>query len=188
MTEKLAQWFAAYFSRSGLIKEDDRDLYALGFDVILSTLFTSVVILFFGLVGHNLPGSVVFLLCFMHIRNYSGGYHAKSRGMCFVVSVSCYLASWAAVRLLSVLQTPVRTGVILIVVVFTIVVFWLRAPVENKNKRLPSDWKRRNRIRSFAALGLWLVIAGVLFWFWPALAWQIVAAAGIIAILLLGIE
>ena len=77
VSEFLAKRITMRFIRKFQIKEEDWDLYYLGIEVIVTTALTSLMIMALGIALRNFFGSVVFLLCFMSIRGYCGGYHAK---------------------------------------------------------------------------------------------------------------
>ena len=94
VSEFLAKRITMRFIRKFQIKEEDWDLYYLGIEVIVTTALTSLMIMALGIALRNFFGSVVFLLCFMSIRGYCGGYHAKTRVRCFFVSILCYLLSF----------------------------------------------------------------------------------------------
>lgn len=188
MIEELAERLAEYFVRSGQIAEEDTPLYALGFEVVLSTLLTAAAICLAGFFLHNVAGAVVFLLCFSHIRNDSGGFHASTRWRCFFTSVFCYLATYGAVFCMGRLPGVLRIAAVLAVSLSSAAAFYIWAPVENKNKRLPPDWKKRNRGRTFVSVGIWLFVAAVCLVIWPKLAWQIFATVWVVAVLLLFAE
>ena len=98
MSEFLAKRITMRFIRKFQIKEEDWDLYYLGIEVIVTTALTSLMIMALGIALRNFFGSVVFLLCFMSIRGYCGGYHAKTRVRCFFVSILCYLLSFGMMK------------------------------------------------------------------------------------------
>ena len=80
MTEKAARLMADRLAGMGQIQGEDVELYALGIEVILSSAVTAAAVMILGIFLRNWKGALAFLLCFMHIRNYSGGYHASTRG------------------------------------------------------------------------------------------------------------
>lgn len=188
MTEKAARTMADRLADMGQIKEEDAEFYALGIEVILSSGVTAAAVLILGALLRNWEGAAAFLLCFMHIRNYSGGYHASTRGRCFLTSVSCYVCSWAMARYVSVQTGELQMAIALTGFLASIWIFYRKAPVENKNKRLPKDWKQRNRSRTFWSLGLWAAIAGACAVIDVQLSEQIIAVILIIAVLLLKVR
>lgn len=185
MTEKVARWITLCLIRHGIISWHDEDLYSLGFEVILSTGLTASVILLAGIVLNNLECAVIYLLCFMNIRNYSGGYHASTRLGCFCVSVFCYILSYRMTKLITMMANGQQKTAMIILFFVSLAVFYWKAPVENKNKKLPENWKQRNRKRTFLSVGYWCVIATICYVFKRAVTIQIISTIFLIAILLL---
>lgn len=183
--DSLAERLAKSFADGGWIGEADIDLYTVGLDVILSTAVTAGVVLLLSLCLGNLGGGVLFLLCFAHIRSYSGGYHAATRTRCLVCTVGCYAFSYVLSRGLMEMADHHRAGWMLAGGFAALAVFYNIAPLENKNKRLPEDWKHRNRKKTFGALLFWSAAAGVLLVICKGCAVQIFATIVIVAALLM---
>lgn len=162
VTEFLAKRITDVFIRRLQIEEEDRDLFYLGIEVIVNTTLTALVILALSVLLHNFWGAVLFLCCFVNVRSYSGGYHAKTRLHCFVVSILCYLVSYGMMEGLLRLGTAMQIIIITMGVLASLVVFVKYAPVENPNKRIRDELLQRNRIMSFFLLVAWLIASGFL--------------------------
>lgn len=185
VSEFLAKRITMVFIRKFQIKEEDWDLYYLGIEVIVTTALTSLMIMALGITLRNFFGSVAFLLCFMSIRGYCGGYHAKTRIRCFFVSVLCYLLSFGMMKGLLLLPEIAQDVLIAIGVATAFVHFAKLAPVENPNKRIREEMKERNKIMSFAMLVGWYLICSVfVFAGQYGISTQIWATIEIIAVLL----
>lgn len=161
VSEFLAKRITMVFIRKFQIKEEDWDLYYLGIEVIVTTALTSLVIMALGILLRNFFGSIVFLACFMSIRGYSGGYHAKTRVRCFFVSVLCYLVSLGMMKGLLCLPEAIQNVLIIIGVATAFIHFALLAPVENPNKRIREEMKERNKIMAFFMLICWYLVCTV---------------------------
>lgn len=72
------------------LDESRKPIYRYGFQLFLSTSASTTAILllsaFFSLFSH----AVIFLLVFMPLRFFSGGYHAKTYGNCFILTNAVY--------------------------------------------------------------------------------------------------
>ena len=123
VSEFLAKRITMRFIRKFQIKEEDWDLYYLGIEVIVTTALTSLMIMALGIALRNFFGSVVFLLCFMSIRGYCGGYHAKTRVRCFFVSILCYLLSFGMMKGLLFLPEIAQNILVVWYLVCSVVVF-----------------------------------------------------------------
>lgn len=185
MIQQLSKTYSGYMVRIGAIRESEKELYALGVEVILSTILSAMAIFLLGWMLHNLDGAVIFLLCFISMRNYSGGYHAKTRVGCFLATLCCYWTSWAGRRGLEQMSGSIRPVIILLLVCLIIWSHYQYAPVENKYKRLSEGWKRKNRIKTFWSLSIWLGISIIFLWFGNKAGLQILTTLLITTILIL---
>lgn len=156
MTEYLSHKLTVLLCRKMRIEEDETELYELGIEVLVSTGYTSAVIIFIGALLHRTVEALIFLACFITLRNYSGGYHAKTRVGCFVTSIICYLSSVGIVFLTG--RLPVRALVFFMCIglMAVLALFYKLAPAENPNKRLTADWKKHNRKMTFIVLFFWI--------------------------------
>lgn len=90
-----------------------------------------------GIVMDALLECVVFLLAFLPLRQYAGGYHAKTKVGCYFLSVACI---WVAMNIL--VHQEFKKYILVIACAMVIVIFLL-APVENENRKLSCDEKIR---------------------------------------------
>lgn len=100
MLDKLSCKITRYLIAQDVVAQANYAYYCYGFQLILSSAFTSVLILIFSLLLHQLPISLCFGVSFFLLRAYSGGYHCKTFGRCVCTSVGIYFAMLAAVYLL----------------------------------------------------------------------------------------
>ena len=121
-----------------------RDVYVYGLTQlfrILLNLFTTIII---GFGMGMLPESLVFVVCLMLIRSYSGGYHSNSPLRCYLISVIAVIIALGSIKL-SVWN--VYSSVLLMVISNTILLLY--APIGHRNKPLDDIetlvYKRRLR-------------------------------------------
>lgn len=143
-------------SKNLQIDDAELDLYELGIEVIVSTIFTSAFILLIGGMLNRLAEAFLFLICFITLRNYSGGYHAKTRMGCFVASIASYFSTDGIACLIRKIPENVQYFALAAGYFITLVIFYFVAPLENPNKRLLPEWKKHNRVMAFAILYLWI--------------------------------
>lgn len=165
MTEYISKKLTIFLCRKLKIDNDEIDLYELGIEVIVSTLITSSVILLMSLILDNFVGAVIFLSCFITVRNYSGGYHAGTRLGCFATSIVCYLISYGIVYVVAKIPHYIGEIILAAGLAAALFLFWRAAPVENPNKRLKPEWKKHNRIMTFIMLFVWMLLSGLGVWF-----------------------
>lgn len=182
MIDTIAWKIAAFLAARDGFEDDRTKIYQVGVDVVLSTLINIAGIFGLAFIIGNLPGAVIFLLCFMTVRSYSGGFHASTRTRCFFLTCGSYLVTaLAVVPRMAQYYWYLAVGFSLA----DILVFAVYVPIENKNKRLPPDWKVQNRRKAWICMLLWKALALLLYRVVPALSLQIFMTEAVITILIL---
>lgn len=167
----LSNYLATSLFHKGVIPEKDIPVYEYAWQLILSTLVSSVVILTIGALSGNLPQALAFLIIFCGMRAFAGGYHASTHLTCFLCAQVVFLVTLAAQTML---PKELASGAALIMLaVADGILLWL-APTKNKVSPRPERVMQRNRRRMcncLLVLNL-VVVASVLlmnaplFWFY----------------------
>lgn len=164
MLNKTAVRLARKLLSLQIITEEVFDIYVYGLELLLSFFFSSSVIVIIGAILGRVIETLVFLLVFVLLRSFTGGYHANSYLMCSIVTFSTY----GVVLLLSELfALPLIAYIIL--AIFGGVMVLAFVPIEHPNKRISDSQKKKYKIVSFilfltfVALGILLCCANVSF-------------------------
>ncbi|MDF2542300.1 MAG: accessory protein regulator protein [Herbinix sp.] len=115
----------------GIIKEEEKELYAYGLQqgiLILSNLAITIIL---SLLVGMLYQSILFLIAYLPLRVYGGGYHAKTQRKCFYYSVLL-----SSVVLLVIKIIPVYTVLLVFLVISAGIIVYELSPVEDVNKPL----------------------------------------------------
>ena len=132
-------------ANSGVITTEDRELYQYGVQqgllMILNLITTLVIGLIFGLVWQSL----IFLLTYIPLRSYAGGYHARTPMKCYLFSIVIMSAALLGMKFI------VWTNFICLTIgLFAAGIIFFLAPVEDSNKPLNEReikvYKKRTRI------------------------------------------
>lgn len=141
---ELSDRIVDFFASNRIIEEEDRDIYAFGVRQGLLLILNVLSTLAVGLILGMLLESLLFLLFFMPLRCYAGGFHAKTPLRCYLYSLLLVMVSLLAVRQAGT-TLVYRTAVFL-----AVLAVWSMAPVENETKPLnPVEkrvYKKRARI------------------------------------------
>lgn len=125
-----------------IIEENDTELYQYGFELLFSTAFCVLAILGYSLIFSDILGGVFFLLFFMPLRCYAGGFHAPTYGLCFLCSSVCFFIVMAlAVATPSDYYAPLSV----IILFFSDVYIFFSVPAENKYRKLSEKKKIKYR-------------------------------------------
>ena len=156
MLSKVATKLTNRLLLSGVINAEEEEIYIYGFELLLSFLFSTAVILAIGIAVQAVLPTIAFLAVFIVLRSYTGGFHARTYAVCSLVTFSVY----GVVMLLSHFLT---VGYIeyLVMGVIGVVLLVIFAPVRHPNKELTAQDIKRNKIISVVVFILFLS-AGVM--------------------------
>lgn len=158
MAEFLAKRITRAFIRKFHIEEESWDLYYLGIEVITTTVLTSLLIIACGILLNNCVGSMAFLLCFMTLRGYAGGYHARTRLRCLFATIFCYVCSAGMMKGLLSVDGIWQALMILSGLVLAVVLFVKYAPVVHPRKKIHEEIREQNKIMTFLLLFVWYLV------------------------------
>ncbi len=161
MLQRISEDIVSWQIRKNLLKDDQRALYLYAYEILLNQIINIVVAVIIAVIMRAPMPVFVFLASYIPLRSYCGGYHAKTNGVCTVVSaililIVCLLEKYIVGT--AALFLPVAGFLI------SGILIYIYAPVPDRNKLLDEEETRRYRLKSRQ---LWLaeVIAGGLFWF-----------------------
>jgi len=123
-------------TNSGVIKDKDHDLYLYAFHALISYTCSFATMFVIALLMHRLIESVIFIFFFYPLRIYAGGFHEKTELRCYITSTIMFI-SMILIDIVGVPGIPVWTSCIVLVI--SIIVIFVKAPLESKNKSLSYD-------------------------------------------------
>lgn len=147
------------FVRDGIITEEDKELYTYGMQqgaLILINIISAIII---GIIFNMVWQCIIFLLAYMPLRSYAGGYHARSQFRCYVVSQFIIV-----IALLGIMEIQWTTITALFSVIISAGIIFVLAPVEDANKPLDASEKDLYKRKTRKILLLEILIA-LVFWF-----------------------
>ena len=153
MLHKIATALSRRLLKGKAFPEEDLEIYVYGFELILSFLFSTSVILLIGAITKTLPLTLVFLLVFIFTRRFTGGYHANTYAKCQIYTVSTYLFVLIGSHLI---EPGIISYIILGIVGYVTVILF--APVKNPNKHLSKRDVKIFKLLSIVFFTLILVI------------------------------
>lgn len=126
--------FVDLLIRNQVVPTEDKAIYVYGFQqgcIILLNILTTIGI---GVLFSRVIESVVFLLVYMPLRSYAGGYHAKTPLQCYLFSV------FMMIVVLWMIGLPIWSGIAIAVsMVIAIGIIFYFAPVAAPNKPLSQN-------------------------------------------------
>jgi accessory gene regulator B len=138
-----------HLAENGIINSEDKELYSYGLCqgmIMIANILTTLAI---GLVFGMLWPSFIFMIAYMPLRSYAGGYHARTQLLCNIFSVLLTI-----IVLLIIKYLPWTNWLCLIVTFISAAVIAFLAPVEDKNKPLDSTEVRVYKKRTLNILSV----------------------------------
>lgn len=157
LLNKLARKLTAKLLIQNIIPEDYSDIYIYGFELLLSFLFSTSVIVLAGVLCGRLLQTIVFLTVFIVLRSFTGGYHALQYWFCSVVTFSVF----GLVLLISEF-IKVSMFFYILLSLIGIVTIALVVPIENSNKPLSEGQKKKYKIISFTLFVIFVALGAVI--------------------------
>lgn len=118
---------------SNLISKDDRVIYRYGIEIALLKCIHIVTMLVIGLALGLFLETAVFIVSYSVLRIYAGGFHAKTKTGCYIISWIMIIVVLSAVKFCPVLIA--RQGSLIGFIVSAIIILYL-SPMDNPNKPL----------------------------------------------------
>lgn len=145
--QKLAQKTANQLAVLGIIAKKDTAVYRYGLEALYSSLLELLTILFLSFFVGNFLQTILFFTAFIPLRVYAGGYHAKTRLRCYLMSLAVY--GFFSMMLLMIPVAwlfPFAWGGSIL----SLLIVWLLAPVVHQNHKI--SLKSRKMYRNIALM------------------------------------
>lgn len=137
-----------------VITDEERYMYEYCIDSMLQIVIYIVLIILIGAFTGKIYESAFFLIFFLNIRLFAGGFHADKDKNCFLLSVTSYLIY---IIVNEIIRHFNRTNVFVGTIILGIIII-LFAPVDCNNRRLIKDEKIRNKIITSGIIFIMLII------------------------------
>lgn len=155
MFHNLAVDIAFLLIKNKIVDIEQRDIYVYGLEVILLNGSLLLVFLIASLLSGTMINFLAYMIFFLPIRIFSGGFHAKSSDSCFILSTMMYGISIAITAFFPLLYQNWKwtgAGIISVIVILAL------SPMVNENNPLTKSQQKRNRIIVCILLAVDLVV------------------------------
>lgn len=147
---------AEYLVENHVIVRGEIELYEYGFDLVVKKIIHSILILVSGIISGCLLEMVCFLVSYIYLREYAGGYHAKTAKGCYCCTVA------VTVSVLAMCYGFRQFNIGLICMLLSGIGIWRQEPQDSPNKRLSEKEKmlyRKKARRSLVCFGILFLIS-----------------------------
>lgn len=149
MFRNLAEDIAYLLIKNKIVDIEKRDIYVLGVEVLLLNLLNILTALLVSIVTGTKLHFLAFILVFVPLRIFSGGYHAKTSEVCYLITTGTYVLSVLCVNRFPEMYTSIPALIALSVLIVPMI---LLAPIEHKNNPLSPHERKRNRLISIVLI------------------------------------
>ena len=130
-----------FFINNNIIKEEDKELYEYALSITVSALIHIITIVVLGITFGLVAESIIFYVCFIAIRKFAGGYHAKTAGRCYISSVVLSVLFLIVLKILINNINNVIIIAIFVITLFSVGCIYIFAPLDTENNPLTNKEK-----------------------------------------------
>lgn len=139
---KLSSKILAFISKNTDIPSEMKDVYQYGIEITLSSIFSFLNILLLSLLLSDFFAGLVYMIVFVFLRSFSGGYHAATYFRCNLAMIVTFFIAFVLYKTANLCEIPVFLyGSLALVSLIPVAVY---APVPNKHKPLTDTQKKRS--------------------------------------------
>lgn len=147
-----------------IISNEDFDIYLFGLETFIMKAYHLISYFVVALLFGRIPELALFLLTFIPLREYGGGFHAKTTFRCYIISCLTVLSFLC---LFNVIPNDIMQFSYIIAIGFSILLFFI-IPVETSNKpldRIEIKWYKK-KATLILILDLLVIILSSIFGFY----------------------
>lgn len=171
------------FVNNKKITEDKKEIFAYGINRILCNFTMITVSAVIGAISGNLINVLLFLLLFIPIRKYCGGFHLELPINCFIASIFTVII---AILISAIIRdSEIKEGISVALSIFSIIIIFLLAPVESLNKQLTLNEKKVYKNKAIKILLLYCLVFSISIICKAEQIYAIITVAFLIEVLLL---
>lgn len=149
MYEKISKKITNMLIECKIISENDFETFFYCFQVLLSTIVSSIFIITWSILFKQILNTMFFFIGFFICRKFSGGYHAKSHLTCFLFTQTLFISYLSLISFSNILENKIA---FILITIFTTTIIFIFAPIDTANKPFSQNeklkFKKRSRVLS----------------------------------------
>lgn len=162
MIEFLSKKITSFLYANNAIEKEDIEIYNYTFETIIAFFINIFFILLIGWILDRFVCTILFLLFYCPIRQFSGGYHAENYKSCLLIFMIIYIFNY------TILEKFVIEKNIILFLLITFVSFvgvYRNSPFEHREHSLSENQRKRYKYIVFLGLTIDFVfsIIGIYF-------------------------
>lgn len=154
--ERISQSIVDFISRNMIVDDEEMlDVYKYGIEITLSSVLNFVLIIISSLILRDITAGAVFMVLFIFLRSYTGGYHAETCLRCNIAFVCTFFITYFIAKLFEYIDSDIS---IFAITAISYIPIWIFSPVKNRHKVLNEKKQKRSRIISTVIYFLSLIM------------------------------
>lgn len=155
----IAGHITTWLIRHNAINAKDRSLYEYAVYSLILTVCPLFMVIMNGLIMGIVIESIIFILPFMVIRKYSGGFHMKHAWTCFICS---YVALFLCIFITAKIQCSILLSILVLGSTASLIIC---SPVDSENRQLDLTEKQNYKKTTIWISVLFLAVYEILILF-----------------------
>jgi len=160
MVESCANKITSYLIKKETIDADDYELYQYAFETIVALIMQLSTILIIGFALNRFTETLLFLVFYCPIRQFSGGLHAENYKRCLLFFITIYITN---IYLMNKLISMKSTTAIIVLAFISFIGIYFLAPQEHRHNPLSSKERKKYKKIVIYLCSILLVISIVCF-------------------------
>lgn len=156
--EKISSYLTDKIICRGIINSDKKEICKIGIELILADITNFSLILMIGCFTSSVLYACIYIILLLTVRQFSGGFHAKTYGICRMVTIGMYI-------LILYFSKILNAYLMLYSVILNFITFatmFAFAPVRHPNKELTPVEIQANKLFSLLSTLLYSIASIIL--------------------------
>lgn len=145
MIHKFAEKIVDLQVKNELLQYKDKSTYVLGYQLLIGKILSIMLMLIVAAVTGTIVEMLIFMLMFIPLRQYAGGFHFQCAEICILFSTALYTVMTIGFKNQFY---GISIWISEVIEIIVSVVIWKIAPIDSRNKRLDDLEKQIYRGRS----------------------------------------
>lgn len=124
------------FTELGVINKEDQNIYIYGAEVAIIYLMNFAAMIIISILLGMVKEFLIFMLIFIPLKSYTGGYHAPNYKICFFISCLVVTTVLIAAKYMTGYFDVVQ---LLTIIAISGIIIYKLGPIEDKNKPLTEN-------------------------------------------------
>ncbi len=149
MVHLLSDNLTKFICKNIKIEDDMIEVYRYGIEITISSALNIILIILTSLILSDIECGIIFLIEFILLRSFTGGYHANSYFMCNLIFTLTFISVYGANRVIAnFIESKNIVFLLGVMNLLSFIIVAIFSPVKNKHKMLSKKQAKRCHIKA----------------------------------------